>query len=108
MVRNLTAVCMMYAKGEITLEEVERLLDGKNYKPDYNIMRAHPFGLTLLNVFMREGCLEKEPFFLEEEDFMRGQKKKLKAQGLEYKHPYEVNDTEDECLGSLFDDEDEI
>lgn len=100
-VRIMTGVAVMYSLGRASLEDVKKMIDCPDEKPDLDIVRASPKGLTLLDVTYKDGYLSKAPTFLKEEEFLRGHKARLLEKNIVYENP---NNLTDNNIGLLFSD----
>lgn len=99
-VRNMAGALIQLSKGEITEEQIKKLLDEPDGDhPSIPRSCAPGNGLTLIDCLYKEGILFKEPQDIDEFYFMRGYKKRLEKMGI----TYEVPDPDKEHdVGDLF------
>lgn len=100
-VRMMTGALVLVAKGELSVDQIQTLLDNPDDE-NADIVRstAPGIGLTMINTIYKEGMLFKEPQDIPEEYFMRGYKRRLEKMGIIYEVP---DPDKDQDIGGLFD-----
>ena len=102
MVRYMTGTAVQYARGEISRQDVIGMLEKPETPPNFIRKKSLPKGLTMVESKFKEGCLFKEPQYIEEKNFMLGYKQKLKEMGIDYVNP----DEDQDLFGNVFSDSD--